>query len=189
MVMENGIGGYPPEAYTFYGVYGDPMGMTVAADAELVFLQAVDPADLAAGPPPDQIPYGLFDFRLKVTAPGDSAEVTLLLPDRADPAMDWFKVGADGWRSLGSQAAFSAAGDRATLTLTDGGSFDADGQADGYIEDPSGLVWFTNTPPSDVPNGGGGGDPPGTGGTGGDSTSQSSDGSSGGGGCFLWLLR
>ena len=192
MVMENGIGGYPADAYTFYGVHGDPMGMSVAAGAELVFLQAVDPADLAtdaAGAPPDQIPYGLFEFELKVPTPGASAEVTFLLPDMADPAADWFKAGAGGWRSLGSRAVIGASGDRATLTLTDGGSFDADGQADGAIHDPSGLAWYTAAAPQappDSPDGGGSGGTGGDDSNGGDPNSQSNGG--GGGGCFISLL-
>jgi hypothetical protein len=190
MEMDNGIGGFPAEAYTFYGVHGDPLGLTLAAGVDLVFLQSLDPVDIAAdggSAPPDQIPYGLFDFRLTVAAPGASAEVVFWLPDTADPSANWFKAGPDGWQSLGSQVVISPAGDRATLELTDGGAFDADGQADGHIRDPSGLAWFTDaapqTPSPGDPNGDGSGDLPGNGDTGGDPNPQG-----GGGGCFIGVL-
>jgi hypothetical protein len=113
MVVENGISGYPADAYTFHSAYGDPMGLTLGTGVELVDLHEVDPANLAGtdtSAPPDQIPYGLFDFILKVDTPGASAEVIFWLPDTADPLADWFKYTPSGWQSLDTQVVFSAGG-------------------------------------------------------------------------------
>ncbi|MEW6490816.1 MAG: PKD domain-containing protein, partial [Thermodesulfobacteriota bacterium] len=121
--------------------------------------------------PADELPYGLFSFRIGGLAPGASTTVTFHFPDVLPADARWYKVGASGVpEDLTSQVLF--AGRTAVLTLTDGGAGDEDGAVNGVIVDPGGpaLRVGTSAPPapesSDLGGGGGGG----------------------GGGCFLQSL-
>ena len=86
---------------------------------------------------PRKVPYGLFDFTLRVENPGDSAEVRIWVPDDLSNGYDWFKYDA-GHKRWTPYANAEFDGHEIVLTLTDGGEGDDDGKADGFIHDPSG---------------------------------------------------
>ncbi len=87
---------------------------------------------------PKRIPYGLFDFALKVDKPGDTVELKIWFPEDVSSGYDWFKydVATETW-SRYENARFE--GHEVLLTLTDGGEGDADGKSNGIIYDPGAL--------------------------------------------------
>ena len=87
---------------------------------------------------PKHIPYGMFDFTLKVDKPGDSVTLRVWFPEDVGSGYDWFKYDAatKTWTSH-PNAAFN--GSIMMLTLTDGGEGDDDGKKNGMIYDPAGL--------------------------------------------------
>jgi hypothetical protein len=99
---------------------------------------------------PKNIIYGLLAFNVKATAIGDTAVISVYLPEPAPADYKWYKYSEDlGWIDFSRDTLSDGAGDGAefngdrtvvTVYLTDGGPYDDDGQADGYIQDPSGLA-------------------------------------------------
>jgi len=106
---------------------------------------------------PDELPLGLISFKLLVSNPGDTAEITIY----SNSAMpnSWFKYDSiNGWQDFSSNAIFSSDNKSVTLTITDGGHGDCDGVANGIIVDPSGPgVTLIPPSPSSVTSSGGGG--------------------------------
>jgi hypothetical protein len=106
-------------------------------------MESVDPDCLAdASDKPDCMPLGAISFRLKVPHPGDTVQVTVYLSEPAASDARWYKhTPAHGWEVY-SNAAFRDDSRRIIdLVLKDGDpdSGDADGVANGYIVDPSGI--------------------------------------------------
>jgi hypothetical protein len=91
---------------------------------------------------PNNLPFGLIDFRLRVVKPGDQAVVTVYFSDRAPKEAKWFKYDPiEGvWVDYSAYAAMGANKKSITLRLQDGGQGDADGIANGIIVDPSGVA-------------------------------------------------
>jgi len=97
-------------------------------------------------------PYGLVSFTVDNVAVGGTITVDITFPVAIPAGSAYYKVGGTGFVEF-TDVVFN--GSTATLTLTDGGSGDLDGVADGSITDPGGLaVPVAVTPP---PSGGGGG--------------------------------
>jgi len=117
------------------------MAVAVAGSGTVIeFIAAVDPDDYpqGAGKPEDTL-LGLLSLRLRVANSGDAETLTVYLSEPAPDGYQWFKYDAiRGWRTLGD-AVFSAGRRAVTLSLTDGGSTDGDGRADGVILDPGGA--------------------------------------------------
>jgi chitinase len=90
---------------------------------------------------PNNLPFGLIDFRLGVVKPGDEAVVTVYFSDRAPNEAKWYKYDPiEGvWVDYSAYAAMGANKKSITLRLQDGGEGDADGIANGIIVDPSGV--------------------------------------------------
>ncbi len=86
---------------------------------------------------PKSIPYGLFDFDLKVENPGDSVTLRVWFPENMSSGYDWFKYDSETetWTPY-ENVVFQ--GNEVLITMTDGGPGDDDGKADGVIRDPSG---------------------------------------------------
>ena len=160
------------------GTYtGEPVGIGVSDNAEIGNLTGLDPAEI---PDTEQKPinmsYGLIDIQLNVN-PGDTASVTVYLPEPAPAGYHWYKYyeNTTEWEdyccTIASEtsetkgAVFNATRDQVTLTLTDGGYGDDDMTVDGSIFDPSGLGIMETEPPPSQPG--------------------VSSGSSGSGGCFI----
>jgi hypothetical protein len=90
---------------------------------------------------PNNLPFGLIDFRLRVVGPGDEAVVTVYFSDRTPKNAKWYKYDPiEGvWFDYSANAKMGANKKSITLRLQDGGMGDADGIANGTIVDPSGL--------------------------------------------------
>lgn len=130
---------------------------SAGAFTDVKCLSADDPEVPQTGKPSMTFPYGTTKFKVTGLAPGDSVTVALVFPGNVPTSAKYYKIStANGWQEIpfGSNN-----GDNTiTLTLTDGDQLtDADGQADGTIEDPGALA-------TTFSSGGGGG---------------------GGGGCFI----
>ena len=111
-------------------------------------------------PPPDgvRLPYGLFDYDVTVASPGDTADVTYVLPD-ADVAPTSVHMLQHGvWTDFADHTSVDAVDGKVTVALRDGGEGDATGATDGVIEDPSGpstsnqTITVTNTSGASAPN-------------------------------------
>jgi hypothetical protein len=97
--------------------------------------------DRPAEPPPPTgatFPYGLLGVTIVGVTPGGTATVDVELPAPVD---GYYKLSADGaaWQSFdwdGTTGARFGPGNHVRLTLQDGGRGDADGAADGRIDDP-----------------------------------------------------
>ncbi|UCE82038.1 MAG: YncE family protein [Deltaproteobacteria bacterium] len=118
-------------------------------------IQSIDPDTINnAEGKPDNLPFGLLSFSLKVDNPGDTAEVVIYLPEAVGTGARWHKYDAtNGWQDYSAHATFSVDRRSVTLELRDGGYGDADGTANGVIVDPSGL----SSTSAGLPAGGGGG--------------------------------
>ena len=93
--------------------------------------------------PPEGLvfPAGLFDYLVDVVNPGDPAEVTFHLPDGVvgpDEELEFWVLQDGEWSDLTPSAEVDTVSDQVTGELVDGGAGDADGIADGVIDDPSG---------------------------------------------------
>lgn len=137
----NGITNFPTADLTFKTVTNDNMGMTVS-NGTVTSLVALNPASLTNNTgKPESLLYGALDLKVKVSNPGDSATVTVLLPAPAPAGYKWFKYNAlRGWYDYSEHTSFNADRTQITLTLVDGGIGDDDGVANGVIVDPSALA-------------------------------------------------
>jgi len=164
-VSDNGISGFPADAVTITSVTNENLGVYVNGGGNITRLNPIDPDTVAdTTNKPQNLIYGLVDLEVKVDTPGDSATVTLYLPQSAPEGYKWFKYNANsGWYDFSDHAEFNADRNQVILTLVDGGVGDDDGVANGVIKDPSGLG-----------TAGGGGSP-----------NVTSSGGGGGGGCFI----
>jgi hypothetical protein len=89
---------------------------------------------------PEDMIYGLIDFKIKVNTPGSSATVTIFLPESVPQDYKWYKYGHNrGWYDYSANVSFNSERNQLSLTLVDGGKGDDDGERNGIIEDPSGL--------------------------------------------------
>jgi hypothetical protein len=140
-INDNGITGFPDGVITFESSTGEDIGIKVDSGGNLISLVAVDPATVPdTTNRPENLIYGLIGMQVKVAAPGDTANVTIYLPNPAPDGYKWFKYGPNkGWYDYSDNATFNALRDQVTLTLTDGGDGDDDGVDNGVIFDPSGL--------------------------------------------------
>lgn len=104
-------------------------------------IKSIDPDDISdTENKPDEMPLGLISFRLKVDNAGDTAKVTVYLSEPAPRWAKWYKYHPiNGWQDYSEHAIFSEDGKSVTVELKDGSYGDADGKANGFIVDPSGL--------------------------------------------------
>ncbi|MDD5312784.1 MAG: choice-of-anchor Q domain-containing protein [Dehalococcoidia bacterium] len=87
-------------------------------------------------------PYGLFSFQVVGIPIGSSVKVTIRLPQVVPANLQYWKnSGMCIWINYTSQVSFTPGDNVIVLTLTDGGSGDLDGVADGRIIDPGGPAW------------------------------------------------
>jgi len=165
-INDNGFGGFPEDVLTVLSATETPVGIKTE-NGDLVSLEvfAVEDNTDDSGNMPDDLPYGLFDMQIKADNVGGEATVTFFLPTPASPDARWYKYSSvSGWSDFSDHSAFNEARDQVSLTLTDGGTGDQDGEKNGVIVDPSGLGVIS--------------DDTGTG-----------DGGGSGGGCFISILN
>jgi hypothetical protein len=117
--------------------------------------------------PGDPMLYGLFSFRIDGLSSGETVNVTFYFPDDIPSDAKWYQYQSVDGTLLDETANIVINGKKVVLTITDGGTGDADGIANGIIIDPSGPAFGedTNTDDTDDDDSGGGG--------------------GGGGGCFI----
>jgi hypothetical protein len=112
-----------------------------------------------SGFPGGSLPYGMFAFRIKGLpvdpAQPATAQVEVYFPKALGAGAKWYQYDVVTGHVEPFPGAVSIAGDRATLTLVDGGAGDADGVVNGVIVDPSGPVISTVTAISGGTSGGG----------------------------------
>jgi hypothetical protein len=101
----------------------------------------MDPSALPPLPGNASLPLGALGFEIRNVNLGEEVDVSIYFP--AGIAADqYWKFTAGEWTDFTANTAFFS--DHVVLHLVDGGAGDADGQANGVIVDPSGLV---NPPP------------------------------------------
>ncbi|HXG41380.1 MAG TPA: choice-of-anchor U domain-containing protein [Dehalococcoidia bacterium] len=94
------------------------------------------PAPVPAG---YELPHGLYSLVVGGLTPGASVTIQVTLPAPAPVGTVWLKLVGGSWVAL---PVGSDDGDALiTLTLTDGGTGDADGAANGVITDPGGPAF------------------------------------------------
>jgi hypothetical protein len=88
--------------------------------------------------PPAAFIHGFFGFDIVRVIPGSSAIVTIALPSNMPVGTQYWKCIYGQWVNATSILGSNDGDNILTITLTDGGPFDADGVADGVIHDPGG---------------------------------------------------
>jgi hypothetical protein len=143
-INDNGITGFPDAVVTIRTTSNDSVGVQ-AQSGNLVLLQAVDPDSIAdQRNRPTRLDFDLISTHVRVPTAGATVEVTYFLAEAAPAGSTWVKyVPSQGWIDFGANARFSADRRQVTITLTDGGTGDDDGVANGIIVDPAGLGTFT----------------------------------------------
>ena len=141
-IVGSGIEAYPDADFRFYTDAGDALGIKADNNARIVALAVRDPAAIdEKRNRPQNFPYGLLDFTLKLTASATRVDTVVYLPQSVQAGYRWFKYdAAEGWQDFSAHAAVAADGRSVTLTLEDGGPGDGDGTRNGFIVDPSGLA-------------------------------------------------
>ena len=117
----------------------------------IVSLEVQDPADpalnSATNGKPNYFEFGLLDFKLLVSNPGDETTVTIYLSRPAYVEGNIFKYDPvnEIWLDYSGYTEFSDSRQVVELTLRDGGFGDADGIENGIIVDP--LAFGSETDP------------------------------------------
>ena len=120
------------------------MGVAAMADTDASLNQTGKPAGFAFG-------NGVIAFNVAGLAPGGTASVVLTVPAPIPANAKIFKTDSGGFHEFPGAV---ISGNTVTLTLTDAGAGDADGVANGVIDDPVGLA--TPVGASSADNSGGG---------------------------------
>jgi hypothetical protein len=138
---------FPANVMPVISVTGMPIGLEPNPGGEILSLTAVNPPAPAPGTALSLV-YGLFDFEVAVSNPGDTATVVVHLPGPAPAGSRWFKYRAGAGyydfsreaisNGLGEGAEFSADRTKVILYIQDNGPHDGD-NTDLVVRDPSGL--------------------------------------------------
>jgi hypothetical protein len=159
-ITENGIQSFPVYFIALETTTLSVLGLKPDNNSHLVSLQSIDPEsdDIAHrdGMPQNMI-YGLVDFKIKVAIPGSSATVTVLLPEPMPQGYRWYKYSqSQGWSDYSTNVSLNGDRTQLSITLVDGGTGDDDGQQNGIIVDPSAMGSALNVSGSSGSGGGGG---------------------------------
>ncbi len=123
---------------TIYGIVAMQTSAGTFSSAEIVATPAAAPTNIA-------LPFGWFSFSITGLTPGASVTVSFAIPGG-------FTLTGYEKCSAASCSALPVAvnGSLLTVVLTDGGTGDADGAANGTITDPSALIANATTGSSSV---------------------------------------
>jgi YVTN family beta-propeller protein len=83
-------------------------------------------------------PHGFFSFKITFLTPGATVTITITLPANMPANTQYWKCINGQWVDCSSLLGSNDGDNIITLTITDGGLGDADGQANGVIQDPGG---------------------------------------------------
>ena len=130
---------------------------SAGAFANMVALNADDPAVAQNGKPSMDFPYGTVKFDITGLAMGQTVTVTLMYPGDIPVTAQYYKIDpANGWHEI--PFGDNDGDNTITLTLKDGDpTSDADGQENGTISDPGAVALSPQTSSSASGDGGGGG--------------------------------
>ena len=130
---------------------------SAGAFANMVALNADDPAVAQNGKPSMDFPYGTVKFDITGLALGQTVTVTLMYPGDIPVTAQYYKIDpANGWHEI--PFGDNDGDNTITLTLKDGDpTTDADGQENGTISDPGAVALSPQTSSSASGDGGGGG--------------------------------
>ncbi len=124
------------------------MGVAAMADTDTSLNQTGKPAGFVFG-------NGVIAFQVAGLAPGGTASVVLTFPASIPANAKVFKIDSGGFHEFPGAV---ISGNTVTLTLQDGGAGDADGVANGVIDDPVGLATpVAAAPVASAPDSSGGG--------------------------------
>jgi len=101
-------------------------------------LGAKDPSEICPPKPEMFFPYGIFSFTVLLKDIGGTVTVTITLPEDIPQGAKYWKCQDEEWVDATSLLGDDDGDNILTLTLTDGGLGDADGEANGVIDDPGG---------------------------------------------------
>ena len=127
---------------------GKALGISFKDSATVVEIETIsvesesgNEASAAEANDPVHFPFGLINFKLILSQPGDPAEITVYFSEPAPEGGRWFKYDPveATWTDYTTRTEFSAGRQSLTLYLEDGGEGDADGSVNGIIVDPSGI--------------------------------------------------
>lgn len=90
-------------------------------------------------------PYGVFSFNITNITPGSTVTITIVLPSAVPVGTQYWKYQNGNWVDCTSLLGSNDGDNVLTLTITDGGLGDADGQANGTIVDPGGPALLLQT--------------------------------------------
>ncbi len=141
-INSNGIDIFPEDVDSFMTITNKPLGIKINSGGNLVALKSIDPSTIQETVNrPEKFIYAMTFMTIKVNSPGDSASITIYLPEPAPAGYAWFKYDdTGGWKKV-SNAVFNDARDQITITLTDGGTGDDNlTVADGVISNLAGLA-------------------------------------------------
>ncbi len=140
------------------GTLDDYVAIVAPEGTTLTNVRALEvPSD---NPPPDgvNLPYGLFEYEVTVASPGDTADVTYVLPDEGAVPTSVHMLQNGVWTDYADHTSLDSVNGEVTVTLRDGGEGDETGAADGVIKDPSGVstsnqtITVTNASGAAAPN-------------------------------------
>ena len=142
-IHENGIQNWPDNIITLKTATNRLLGLKPNSGSGLVSLYPVDPESDGVSDRdgmPENLIYGLIDFKIKVDIPGSTAGITIFLPEPVPEGYKWYKYSQNqGWIDYSANVSINSTRDQVSLTLTDGGTGDDDEEQNGIIKDPSGL--------------------------------------------------
>jgi len=111
---------------------------------ESIAVESEDGSEVSASAAGNSVhfPFGLINFKLIMSQPGDQAEITVYFSEPAPKNGRWFKYDSieATWTDYTTRSDFGANRQSVTLYLEDGGEGDADGAVNGIIVDPSGIA-------------------------------------------------
>lgn len=115
-------------------------GVVDTTDGNSAVLTQLKQLDAPADKPANiDMPLGLISFVADVGTPGVTETFSLFV-DHSIPVNGYFKKNAAGdWVNIATSVVDLYSKTRIDFAITDGGEFDADGQADGIITDPGAL--------------------------------------------------
>jgi hypothetical protein len=126
-------------------------------------ITSIDPDDISeTDNRPDDMPFGIISFKIKVENDGDAAAVIVYLSEDLPIEARWYKFDLiNGWKDYSDHTTLNIDGKSVFLELKDGGYGDSDGIANGVIVDPGGIAAEGSADVEGVANtgesGGGGG--------------------------------
>ncbi len=139
----------PNSVYNIFMGAGQTVSITTPGDTVLQNVAANPSATNISG---IRFPFGTFSFEISNVTPGGSVSVDLDFTSPLPASLALYKIDNSGNVTLIPTSLYTVNSGRTriTLTLTDGGTFDLDGSANGIIVDPIGI--WGGSPPTGANN-------------------------------------